>query len=86
MTTQTEKKKKPKGKIKIDRNRCKGCGYCVSVCPKKLIAIDTIDFNAAGYFPARFLEGDCIACGQCAIICPDMAIEVLKEKDTTTHD
>ncbi len=34
--------------------RCKGCGFCVITCPKKLIEIETANFNAAGYFPARF--------------------------------
>ncbi|MHC4580561.1 MAG: 4Fe-4S binding protein, partial [Planctomycetota bacterium] len=27
------------GKIKIDTERCKGCGLCVAVCPKGIIVI-----------------------------------------------
>lgn len=75
-----EKRTKARGKIAINRERCKGCGFCVITCPKKLIEIDMANFNAAGYFPARFLEGDCTGCAQCAIICPDIAIEVWKEE------
>jgi 2-oxoglutarate ferredoxin oxidoreductase subunit delta len=71
--------KKPKGKIAINRDRCKGCGYCIITCPKKLIVVDT-EFNAAGYFPALYLDGDCTGCAQCSIICPDIAITVWREE------
>jgi len=63
------------GKIVIDRERCKGCGLCVSVCPKRVIIISR-ESNSSGYFPAQTDNIGCIACGHCAIVCPDAAIEV----------
>ncbi|UCD51693.1 MAG: 4Fe-4S binding protein [Phycisphaerales bacterium] len=63
------------GKIVIDTERCKGCGLCVSVCPKKVIIISR-ESNRSGYFPAQTDDIGCIACGHCAIVCPDGAIEV----------
>ena len=27
-------------KVSFRQDRCKGCGLCVSVCPKKIIAIE----------------------------------------------
>ncbi len=63
------------GKIIIDTERCKGCGLCVTVCPKNDIVISTRP-NTIGYFPAQASNTDCTGCAVCAVICPDAAIEV----------
>jgi len=64
--------------IVVSETRCKGCGLCISVCPKKCIAISET-FSTTGYYPAKLAKKDCcIACGMCAVICPDMAIIVYK--------
>jgi len=66
------------GKITIDREKCKGCLLCVSVCPKKLIVVDK-KLNKKGIKPVRFEENpECLGCMMCAIICPDCCIEVYK--------
>ena len=39
-------------KVSFRQDRCKGCGLCVSVCPKKIIAIDSAVLNDKGYHPA----------------------------------
>jgi 2-oxoglutarate ferredoxin oxidoreductase subunit delta len=66
------------GKIIINTERCKGCGLCVSVCPKGGIIISK-QSNKNGYFPAEANGIDCTGCAICAIICPDAAIEVYRE-------
>jgi len=69
------------GKIKIDIERCKGCGLCISVCPQKGIIISKSS-NKAGYFPAQPVnKSDCTGCAMCAIICPDAVIEVYREDE-----
>ncbi|MDY7032362.1 MAG: 4Fe-4S binding protein [Thermodesulfobacteriota bacterium] len=66
------------GKIIIDRDRCKGCGFCIDACPKDLIII-TNDLNIQGYLPAKIEDNDnCTGCALCAEVCPDVAIEVYK--------
>jgi 2-oxoglutarate ferredoxin oxidoreductase subunit delta len=67
--------RKMAGKIKIDTERCKGCGLCVAVCPKNGITISKKS-NKSGYFPAEAANSDCTGCAVCAIVCPDAAIEV----------
>lgn len=67
------------GYISINKERCKSCGLCVSVCKQELIEIgDSI--NAQGYFVAVFNDKDeeCKGCKLCGEICPDVAIEVYK--------
>jgi 2-oxoglutarate ferredoxin oxidoreductase subunit delta len=66
-------------KLTFDRDRCKGCELCVSVCPKHIIAIDGGVINRKGYHPAGVTDINlCIACASCAKICPDSIITVEK--------
>jgi 2-oxoglutarate ferredoxin oxidoreductase subunit delta len=72
------------GKIIIDMERCKGCGLCVTVCPKGCILISK-HVNKAGYFPAEPAGppmADCTGCAMCAIICPEAVIEVYRDENT----
>ena len=72
------------GFIRIDRNRCKGCGFCITACPKQCIRLSE-ELNIKGYHPAEYTETesrndrDCTGCALCAIMCPDVAIEVFRE-------
>ncbi|MGE5197959.1 MAG: ferredoxin family protein [Deltaproteobacteria bacterium] len=65
-------------RIKIEKEKCKGCLLCISFCPKGAIALDK-NFNRRGVRPVKFREGHaCIGCAMCAVICPDCCIEVCK--------
>lgn len=60
----------------IEENLCKGCGLCVSVCPKKVLEISK-QLNAKGYFPAyQARPDDCVKCAICCTMCPDVAISI----------
>ncbi len=74
-----------KGKIVIDRERCKGCHICIDFCPNERIEVDEL-LNKKGYSPVRFKENiregekGCVGCTQCATVCPEVAIEVYRAK------
>ncbi len=64
-------------KITFDTDRCKGCGLCVSACPKKLITISGAALNKKGYWPAVITDPEaCVGCASCAMMCPDCVIRV----------
>jgi len=66
------------GKVVIDRERCKGCLLCVSVCPQGILSLGDAP-NARGYYPVQADERKmCTACSFCALICPDVALEIYK--------
>jgi 2-oxoglutarate ferredoxin oxidoreductase subunit delta len=71
-----------KGEIKLNREKCKGCELCISVCPKGRLLLSKA-LNEKGYYPAQFepAEGKeaCTGCALCATICPDLAIEVYRD-------
>ncbi len=66
-------------KISFKSDVCKGCGLCVTACPKKIVALDENVLNAKGHHPAKCTDTDaCIGCASCALMCPDCVITVEK--------
>lgn len=63
-------------RIKINRERCKGCGLCIINCSKKLIVLNG-PVSKMGLTTAKYTwSKSCGGCGVCAVVCPDCAIEV----------
>jgi 2-oxoglutarate ferredoxin oxidoreductase subunit delta len=68
--------------LTIDNERCKGCGLCVSVCPKKVLTLSE-EVNPKGYFPAfQGRPEDCNHCAICCMMCPDVAISITETADS----
>ncbi|NLO45577.1 MAG: 4Fe-4S binding protein [Clostridiales bacterium] len=65
--------------VTFDSDKCKGCGLCVTVCPKKIVVLAADKINSKGYSPAEVSDMSlCIGCAFCAKICPDCVITVEK--------
>ncbi|MEI6602003.1 MAG: 4Fe-4S dicluster domain-containing protein [Clostridia bacterium] len=65
--------------VTFDKERCKGCELCTTVCPKKIVIMNEEEINKKGFYTAGVKEMSlCIGCGFCAMICPDCVIEVEK--------
>ena len=64
----------PRGAVRINRERCKGCGICIEFCPKQVLE-RSAQFNAKGYHPPEVKAGAwCVNCHFCEVLCPDFAI------------
>lgn len=62
-----------KTKVLVTKEQwCKGCGICVSFCPKKVLTLEHQKIKIKN-------PDDCIQCGLCEMRCPDYAI-YLEEK------
>ena len=66
-------------KLTFKTDNCKGCGLCVDVCPKHVLALAEDQINKKGHHPAVAVnESACIGCAFCATMCPDCIIKVEK--------
>jgi len=68
------------GHVDIEQELCKGCEFCVDVCPEECLAMADL-INSRGYRFAMY-EGDrCTGCGVCYYNCPEPgAITVHKSR------
>ena len=66
--------KPKKGTIHVNRDRCKGCAFCVEYCPRDVLVLSE-EFNRKGYHSPKVVKsGECVNCSLCEMICPDFAI------------
>lgn len=65
--------------LTFETDKCKGCGLCVKVCPKGVLALSSTQINKKGHHPVECVYPEkCIACAFCATMCPDCIIKVEK--------
>ncbi|MBD3194012.1 MAG: 4Fe-4S dicluster domain-containing protein [Candidatus Lokiarchaeota archaeon] len=67
--------------IKIKEEYCKGCEYCIEVCPQEIFQ-KSKRYNEKGYnVPELNNSKSCTGCKKCELICPEMAITISKEEE-----
>jgi 2-oxoglutarate ferredoxin oxidoreductase subunit beta len=67
----------------VDKDRCKGCGLCITACPEHVLEMSE-EINAKGYFFPIFAHPDaCTGCRYCALVCPDIALQVENKGKTS---
>jgi 2-oxoglutarate ferredoxin oxidoreductase subunit delta len=75
--SETAKKRKVQknwGQVRVETDRCKGCGFCVAFCPSDALELSR-EFNAKGYHPPLLVDQNfCSGCDLCGLFCPDFAI------------
>ena len=81
-----EKMQKTEVEIHLIKDECKGCGYCIEYCPRKVLE-ESEEINARGVHPPKIVDGDkCMNCGFCTAVCPDFAIFVVEKQKEKKHD
>ena len=64
-------------KVTFKEDLCKGCGLCVTACPKNILAVSRTRLNKKGHAPVEQIDPEkCIGCAFCAMMCPDCVITV----------
>ena len=58
--------------IKIDADKCTGCGTCVDSCPVSIYEMENDKVTISGNME------DCVVCRACESSCPAGAIEVVE--------
>ena len=53
--------------VKVDLDKCTGCGECVSACPLDAIVVAN---------DKAIVDDSCAECGECIDACPAQAIEL----------
>ncbi|GBC81903.1 NAD(P)H-quinone oxidoreductase subunit I, chloroplastic [bacterium HR10] len=70
--------RRPRGRVFLLTERCKGCRFCVEFCPRHVLAMSD-RFNSKGYHvPAVIAEELCTDCKMCELLCPEFAIYVVR--------
>jgi len=78
-----ENLKIPRGQVFIIKERCKGCGFCWTFCPKEVLE-ESEEINSKGYHLPKVKEGKeegCVDCKTCMLVCPEFAIYTIELKE-----
>ncbi len=74
-----EKIKVKKAEVRIIKDQCKGCGFCIEFCPKQVLETSN-ELNIKGSRPPKVVdESKCALCGFCTAVCPDFAIFTIEK-------
>ncbi|MGQ9722668.1 MAG: 4Fe-4S dicluster domain-containing protein [Candidatus Jordarchaeum sp.] len=81
MGKQQHKKEGRKPVIVIDRELCKGCEICVTICPKQVLKMSDNPTDRGIHVPEVHDINKCTSCLMCQFYCPDFAIYLQKSEE-----
>jgi len=67
------------GRLRIDHEKCNGCGVCALICPGKAISIRGEGSDKKAYLDPEFPQ--CMSCNDCAAICERDALTAVVAYD-----
>lgn len=65
-------------KAEINIEKCKGCYYCIDVCPAGAIVRSGLS-NSKGYDYVEVDRSKCTGCQRCYIVCPDCCFTIVSD-------
>lgn len=65
----------------INRDNCKACNICVSMCPSGVLGMRYDSTSTLGAIISVDNPNACIGCNNCELNCPDFAIYVASKED-----
>jgi NAD-dependent dihydropyrimidine dehydrogenase PreA subunit len=68
------------GVVKIDVEKCTGCGWCIKACPADALVLEDKKSKMR-----TNVFNECMGCGDCAAICPEDAITPVKGYEYTGY-
>lgn len=73
-------------KVKIDIERCKGCGLCVLQCPHGCLRMsETTNMGGNMYAMMNGNVSKCTGCALCCQMCADLAMEISDAAEKKTQ-
>jgi ferredoxin len=72
--------------LKIDEEKCIGCGVCIHVCPNsvlKLVVNEILGPDLKKFYCKISEPEKCTNCGRCVEECPSGALSISRDNATT---
>jgi 2-oxoglutarate ferredoxin oxidoreductase subunit delta len=71
--------KKDAYNVTIDIDKCKGCSFCIIVCPVNHLKFSDSLNKRGVVYAIENSSSECIGCGHCFFMCPECCIKIKRK-------